>query len=177
MFVIGAILVFLGAIGLIASPIMWVLGNKNAKVALRNGFVLFLIGGVLLAMDSGSTQPTNTSQPTQSTQPTQPSQPTQTTQPSQAKPAPEARPDLELLEVSSTSDAFTRYVVGKVRNNTNRTYTYVQVEINLYDKDGNQVGSTLANVNNLEPGAVWSFKAPILEEEAVRFKVADITGF
>ncbi len=168
MFVIGVILATLGVIGLVAAPIMWVLGNKNAKVALRNGFVLFLIGGVFLVIDSGSTQPTNTAQPTQ---------PTQSAQPSQPKQAPEKRPDLELLEASSTADAYTRYVVGKIRNNTNRTYSYIQVEINLYDKNGNQVGSTLANVNNLEPGAVWSFKAPILEEEAAQFKVAGITGF
>ncbi|UZX16529.1 FxLYD domain-containing protein [Thermus sp. PS18] len=172
MFVVGAILVTLGVIGLIASPIMWVLGNKNAKIALRNGVALFLIGSVLLAMDPGSTQPTNTSQPTQTTQPANP------TQPSQSKPAPEKRPALELLEASSNVDQYgARYVVGKIRNNTKRTYSYVQVEINLYDKNGNQVGSTLANVNNLEPGAVWSFKAPIFEEEATQFKVADITGF
>lgn len=168
MFVIGAILVTLGVIGLIASPIMWVLGNKNAKVALRNGFVLFLIGGVFLAIDSGGTQTTNTTQPTQSTQPTQPGQPKQ---------APEKRPDLELLEASSEADAYTSYVVGKIRNNTNRTYSYVQVEINLYNKAGHQVGSTFANVTNLEPGAVWSFKAPILEDEVTHFKVAGITGF
>lgn len=177
MSVIAGLLIFLGAIGILAAPIMWVLGSKKAGVALRNGVILFILGGVIAAMSSSPSQPSQPTNPTQSTQPTKTTQPSQTSQPSQAKQAPEKRPDLELLEVSSTSDAFTRYAVGKIRNNTNRTYSYVQVEINLYDKNGNQVGSTLANVNNLEPGAVWSFKAPIFEEEAVRFKVADITGF
>lgn len=165
MLVIGSLLVIIGIIGLIASPIMWVLGNKNARVALRNGFIAFLVGGVLLAFNSPSTSSnTQTNQPTKTTQPTESKQPAK-------------RPDLELQNVSSTSDGYTRYVVGKIKNNTNRKYGYVQVEINLYDKSGQQVGSTLDNVNNLEPGAVWSFKAPILEDQATKFKVADITGF
>jgi hypothetical protein len=164
MLVIGSLLVIIGVIGLIAFPIMWVLGNKNAKTALRNGFIAFLIGGVLLAFNS------STSSNTQKTQPAKTTQPTEAT-------APAKRPDLELQNVSSTSDGYTRYVTGKIKNNTNRKYGYVQVEINLYDKADQQVGNTLANVNNLEPGAVWSFKAPILENQAIKFKVADITGF
>ena len=56
-------------------------------------------------------------------------------------------------------------------------YKYVQVEINLYDAEGNQVGSTLANVNNLEPRAKWKFSAPILQEKTKSFKVAKITAF
>jgi N-acetylmuramoyl-L-alanine amidase CwlA len=70
-----------------------------------------------------------------------------------------------------------KYIAGTVKNNTNKQYSYVQVEINLYDDAGNQVGSTLANANNLEPGGTWKFKAPIIEEKATKYKVKDVTGF
>lgn len=70
-----------------------------------------------------------------------------------------------------------RYLIGTLTSNTGKTYSYVQVEINLYDQSGAQVGSTLANVNNLEPYAAWKFRAPVLEDRAKDARVADITAF
>ena len=86
------------------------------------------------------------------------------------------KPDLELLSYDSFADNYNRYVVGKIKNNTNKIYSYVQVEINLYNGD-NLVGSTIDNVNNLEPGEIWEFKAIILEDSCDKFKIMDITGF
>lgn len=86
-------------------------------------------------------------------------------------------PDLEVLDHSSVTEQYARYVVGTVRNNTTKTYSYVQVSINLYDKSGAQVGSTLANVNGLEPGGLWKFKAIILEDSTEAYKIKDVTGF
>lgn len=88
-----------------------------------------------------------------------------------------SKPDLEVLNYSSKSEQYARYVVGTVRNNSDRSYSYVQVEINLLDKSGNVVGSTLANVNNLGPGETWKFKAIILEDEARSFEIKDVTGW
>lgn len=87
------------------------------------------------------------------------------------------KPKLEVLDHKVESDEYTRYVVGTVKNNTKKEYGYVQVEINLYDKDGAQVGSTLANANNLEAGGTWKFKAFVLEENAASYKIKDVTGF
>jgi len=70
-----------------------------------------------------------------------------------------------------------RHITGMVKNNTDHTYSYVQVEINLYDDEGNQVGSTLANTNNLEPGSTWKFDAYAFDEGAKRAKVKDISGW
>ncbi|MDY7566286.1 FxLYD domain-containing protein [Pseudomonas sp. RTC3] len=66
---------------------------------------------------------------------------------------------------------------GEIINTTGRKLSYVQVEINLYDKNKGQIGSTLANVNNLEPGVTWSFEAPIIEERTKTARVAGITFF
>jgi hypothetical protein len=88
--------------------------------------------------------------------------------------------DLQLIESHIEPDQYGvyNYVIGTVKNNNaGKTYGYVQVTINLYDKSGAQVGSTLANVNNLEPGGVWKFKAPIFEKDATNYKIKEITGF
>lgn len=85
-------------------------------------------------------------------------------------------PNLELLDHSTESDGMLRYVVGHIRNNTDKTYSYVQISINLYN-DGTQVGSTLANVNNLEAGGTWEFKALITEESTSEYKIAEISGW
>jgi len=85
--------------------------------------------------------------------------------------------ELTATDVAFKSAQFGRVVTGKVANTTKKKLGYVQVEINLYDKNGSQVGSTLANVNNLEPGVTWNFEAPVLEDRAKSAKVAGITSF
>ncbi len=85
-------------------------------------------------------------------------------------------PDLEVIEHTTESDSFSTYIVGKVKNNTDKQFSYAQVEINLYDAEGAQVGSTIDNTNNLEPGGTWKFKA-ITTEEFATYKIKDVTGF
>ena len=86
-------------------------------------------------------------------------------------------PDLQLVSHDGESGQYSWSVVGQIRNNTNSTYSYVQVEINLYDSNGNQVGSTMTNINNLEPGRTWNFEAPVLQDEASRYRITDVTGW
>lgn len=86
--------------------------------------------------------------------------------------------DLEVTELRwETGEFGSRFVVGTLKNNTNKRYSYVQVEINLYDKEGNLVGSTLDNVNNLDPHGTWKFKAVVMEEDAVEAKLKGVTGW
>lgn len=100
------------------------------------------------------------------------SSPTPTSQPSQAV------ENLEVLNANWVRGDFgTRSIKGTVRNNTGKQYKYVQVEINLYDGAGAQVGSTLANVNNLEPNSVWHFEAPVIEDSARTFRVKAVSKF
>lgn len=86
------------------------------------------------------------------------------------------RPKLEVLEYNGMQDGYSRYIVGKIKNNSKKIYSYVQVSINLYYK-GNLVGSTMDNINNLEPGTTWEFKAIIFEKEVDEFKIMDVNGF
>jgi len=70
-----------------------------------------------------------------------------------------------------------KILAGVLSNKADKNYSYVQIEFNLYDADGAQVGSTLANINNLEPFGTWKFEAGILEDGVTMFKVKDITAF
>ncbi|WP_457631657.1 FxLYD domain-containing protein [Oceanithermus sp.] len=175
MLALGTLVVLLGLIGILASPLMWVLGSRQrAKLALRNGFIALFAGIVIAAIGTGGDRATTTPATSPATAPA--NEGTTNTAPA-AQEEPERKPDLEILDVSSEADQYTRYVVGKIRNNTGRKLNFVQVEISLYDDEGNVVGTTFDNVANLEPGQVWKFKAIILEDSATRFKVSDISWF
>lgn len=88
------------------------------------------------------------------------------------------RPALEVVDFDWGRGQYGNTVlIGTVRNNTKKTYSYVQVEFNLYDENDVQVGSTLANVNNLEPGGTWRFEAIVLEGSARKARLKGVTGF
>lgn len=68
-------------------------------------------------------------------------------------------------------------IVGVLKNTTGRAYKYVQIEFNLYDGAGSTVGSTLANINNLDPDGTWRFEAPVFQAGATEAQVKNITSF
>lgn len=74
-------------------------------------------------------------------------------------------------------DFGTKRIIGTIKNNSSKEYSYVQVEFNLYDSNDNQVGSALANVNNLEPHGTWKFEAVVIEANAKKAKLKGISGF
>lgn len=93
--------------------------------------------------------------------------------------SPDAKPDLDVESFEwshGDDDSDLRYLKGVVVNNTDNTYSYVQVEFNLYDKDGNQVGSTFTNVNNLEPHGKWKFQALVSEDNATKARLKGVNG-
>ena len=110
---------------------------------------------------------------------TQPQQ--STTNQSQSSNTQSQKPDLELVGgIEGVHDEiidYSHYIIGSIRNNTSRKYNYVQVTFILLDKDKNQVGTAMDNINDLEPGATWKFKALIYDDSEVKYyKLGDITG-
>ena len=81
-----------------------------------------------------------------------------------------------VIEHSTSNDGYWTYIVGTIKNNTNKNYSYVQIEINLYDAEGNLVNSTLDNINNLEANGTWKFKA-ITTDDFSTYKIKDVTGW
>ena len=72
---------------------------------------------------------------------------------------------------------FGSYIVGVVKNNTNKTYDYLQISFTLYDANDNVVDTAFTNINNIKPGQTWKFEAMYFEESAVRWELDEITGW
>lgn len=68
------------------------------------------------------------------------------------------------------------FIAGTVKNPSVKKYSYAQVDFNLYDKSGAQVGTAMANVNNLEPHGTWKFEAIVLEHNAEEAKLNSVSG-
>lgn len=184
---------FASSVCFVIGAIMWIIAKaKKEEVGIRKkvtlyalaGAFLFFVAGVVTLTNeakdstpvagSGSTQQHNANTPNAQKDE---GQQENLADESETDPEPVFVPDLELMEFSGETDKFNRYVVGKIKNNTDKEYSYVQVEISLYDGEGNQVGSTLDNVNNLAAGGTWKFKAIIIEDSATKFEIKNITGF
>lgn len=77
------------------------------------------------------------------------------------------------------SNQFAVYVTGTLTNNTDDEMGYIQVEYNLYDADGAQVGTALANTSNLKAGGTWKFEAlgTASPDEVASYELADVTSF
>ena len=72
---------------------------------------------------------------------------------------------------------FSSNIVGVVKNNTDKDYSYLQITFTLYDIDGNVVGSAFANVNNIKAGGTWRFEAMFFEDNAATWELDEITGW
>lgn len=78
-----------------------------------------------------------------------------------------------------TGDAYSCKISGVYTNKAGKDLSYVQVSYNLFDADGNQIGTALANTNNLADGGTWKFEAfgSAAVDEVASYKIGDATGF
>lgn len=124
-------------------------GSKNKKTFYQRGWffvlVFFIVVGVIDVAGKGDDSNSNNTSTTSTK--------------SVSKPAPKKEKFEIVGDLDSNSDQFANYITGVIKNNSGRDCTYVQVTFNLYDTDGNQVGTALANINNLEKDGTWKFKA------------------
>ena len=83
-----------------------------------------------------------------------------------------------LVSDEMTSDSFSTYIQGEIKNNTDKTYSYAQVTFNVYDSSGAQIGTAVDNINNFEPNGTWRYKAIALTTDKVAsYKFVEITGW
>lgn len=87
--------------------------------------------------------------------------------------------DLVLMRktVAATTNSFGGTITGVVENRRDRKLNYAQITFNLYDDSGAQVGSAMANINGLEPGGKWKFKATSFGKDFTTYKFSELTGF
>jgi len=80
----------------------------------------------------------------------------------------------QLIEHKAITENGIGYISGKIKNNTDEQLSYLEVDINLYDKDGVQVGDTMDIVQNLGARGTWEFKAPVLEGNVAKYEIVSI---
>lgn len=93
----------------------------------------------------------------------------------------ESKPKYEFVEEPTMTDGGygTYYIEGVIKNNTSFDKDYIQVSFTLYDADGNNLGTALANTNNLKADGTWKFKAMGISTsaEVESFELDEVTGF
>lgn len=85
--------------------------------------------------------------------------------------------DLCIENMTDQAGEFSGAIVGTIVNNSDHTYGYAQIEINLYDSSGAQVGSAMDNINNLEPHGRWKFSAVVFNQNTATYKVKGISAY
>lgn len=88
----------------------------------------------------------------------------------------------KLEEVSAPAiengDYGSKRINGQLKNISGETISYVQITFALYDKDGAQVGTAAANINNLTAGSVWKYSAiPLTTQEWSSFELTEIDSW
>lgn len=111
------------------------------------------------------------------------SQPSETqlseNQPPEATPTPRPETYEIIGDVTFEDDGFACYLTGTLKNNSGKECSYIQISFNLYDEDGNQIGTALDNLNNLADGGTWKFKAMGIDTtgDVASWELADISAF
>lgn len=79
--------------------------------------------------------------------------------------------------VKAKTGQFGGEITGTVVNRRKKKLAYAQITFNLYDNSGAQVGSAMANINGLESGGRWKFKASSIGTHFSKYKINELTGF
>lgn len=84
-----------------------------------------------------------------------------------------------IADEQMTGDDYTTTISGTFTNLTDSQLGYVSISYNLFDADGNQIGTAYANTSNLDAGGTWKFEAVGMYGQAkvASYKLADVTGF
>lgn len=94
-----------------------------------------------------------------------------------------SRSELNISGLSMSVDyneylGYSAKITGVAKNATRHNYAYASVEFSVYDSAGNNLGTAIANINNLASGDSWSFEANLFSFPNTRptsYKLVDIT--
>lgn len=97
----------------------------------------------------------------------------------------ESKPKLTISDthMSVTYNEFLGYsatITGVAVNTSGKNLSYASVEFSVYDASGNNLGTALANINNLGEGDTWRFEATLFSFPSTRpasYKLVEITGY
>ena len=84
---------------------------------------------------------------------------------------------VENLSIEGDEYGISVTISGTFTNLAGKDLSYVQLSFNLYDSDGAQIDTALANTSNLSAGASWKFEAVSVEdiENVADYELVDVT--
>lgn len=71
-------------------------------------------------------------------------------------------------------------IKGVAVNTSGHDLSYASVEFSVYDASGNNLGTALANINNLGQGDSWRFEAALFDFPSTRpdsYKLVEIIAY
>lgn len=97
----------------------------------------------------------------------------------------ESKPKLTISDthMSVTYNEYIGYsatITGVAQNTSGQNLSYASVEFSVYDTSGNNLGTALANINNLGKGDTWRFEATLFSFPSscpASFKLVEIIGY
>ncbi len=80
---------------------------------------------------------------------------------------------------SDESNNYFYYIEGKIQNNRDKDFSYVQVTFTTYDSEGNTIGTCLDNNSGLNANGTWKFKAICSDgvNDIDHYELKEITGW
>lgn len=84
---------------------------------------------------------------------------------------------LVVLEHGTQSGADGAHIVGSLQNMSGKTFSAVEVVLELYNHKGDSLATTVISKAGLNADQVWSFRAKVARAEASHYKIAEIRGF
>lgn len=84
--------------------------------------------------------------------------------------------NLTLLQSAvDTTTSGQRTVTGLVRNNTGASYSYVQLDIDMFADDGTLIATAYSSTSNVAAKSTWKFEVAVPFDNATRFRITRLT--
>jgi len=74
-------------------------------------------------------------------------------------------------------DGISVHIKGALQNISKDKFNYIKIEFDLFDKDGKKLGYADGSRRDLESGAEWEYDASGYFDNAVSFKLVNVTGY
>lgn len=89
----------------------------------------------------------------------------------------------ELLQVMldkakpvETKDEFTYSVEYTLKNDTKESFDYIQLEADVFDKNGVKLGNNMTNITEVKPGQTFKLVLDLFQEGAASYKITKISS-
>lgn len=88
--------------------------------------------------------------------------------------------ELKLIEGGDVEGTWPgmKYIVGTIKNKSNKKTGRVQINFDIYDENGNKIGESFDTEDSIEKDGTWKVIATVSEYyDAETFEITNVEGF